>query len=213
MNTDPARRVPPYRIETERLVVRCWQPSDAVAAKEAIDSSLDHLRRWMDWAADEPEPVGLKMQRMRRFRGRFDLGEDFVYAIFDREERRVLGGTGLHTRIGPKALEIGYWVRADAQGMGLISESTAALTRSAFELCGVDRVEIHCDPENTRSAAIPRRLGFIDEGVLRLRHPAMDGTPNARDVQLFSLFAAGYADSPCAAAEFDAFDAVGERLL
>ena len=43
---------PPYRIETERLVIRCWNPADAPLLKEAIDSSLEELQAWMPWAAD-----------------------------------------------------------------------------------------------------------------------------------------------------------------
>ena len=43
-------KTPPYRIVTERLVLRCWEPRDAAALKEAVDASLDHLRPWMPWA-------------------------------------------------------------------------------------------------------------------------------------------------------------------
>ena len=211
--SDPARRVPPYRIVTERLVIRCWEPRDAAALKEAVDASIDHLRPWMPWAWNEPEPVALKVQRLREFRGNFDLGLDFVYGILERDESRVVGGTGLHTRPGVGALEIGYWVRPDRERMGLVTESSAALTRVAFELCGVDRVEIQCDPANTRSAAIPQRLGYTEEAVLRRRHPGSDGTPNRRDTTVFSLLASDYAGSPSARAEFRAYDAVGERVL
>ena len=47
----------PYRIETERLVIRCYEPRDAAMAKEAIDSSLDHLRPWMPWTENEPQTL------------------------------------------------------------------------------------------------------------------------------------------------------------
>jgi RimJ/RimL family protein N-acetyltransferase len=96
---------PAYRLQTERMVIRCWQPVDAPLLKEAIDASLDHLRPWMPWAENEPEPLPAKVQRLRSFRGKFDLGQDFVYGIFNLDESRVLGGTGLHPRIGAKALE------------------------------------------------------------------------------------------------------------
>ena len=59
---------PPYRIVTERLVVRCWEPRDAPLLKEAVDSSLDDLRPWMPWAYDEPQTVadeaGSSLQRV-----------------------------------------------------------------------------------------------------------------------------------------------------
>ena len=65
-----------YRIETDRLVIRCYQPTDAVLLKQAIDESLDHLRPWMPWAMEEPETVEEKVARLRRVRGQFDLGND-----------------------------------------------------------------------------------------------------------------------------------------
>ena len=42
----------PYRIETERLVLRCYDPEDAPLLKDAVDRSLDHLRPWMPWTPD-----------------------------------------------------------------------------------------------------------------------------------------------------------------
>ena len=61
-----------YRIETERLVIRCYNPSDAPLLKLAIDESLDHLRPWMPWAMHEPESVEAKIDRLRAYRGQFD---------------------------------------------------------------------------------------------------------------------------------------------
>ncbi len=77
----------------------------------------------------------------------------------------MVGGTGLHRRIGEDGLEIGYWRRADAGGRGLVTTWSAALTRAAFALDGVERVEIHCDEANVASAAVPRRLGFTLERI------------------------------------------------
>jgi RimJ/RimL family protein N-acetyltransferase len=203
---------PPYRIVTERLVLRCWEPSDAPALKEAVDSSLDHLRPWMPWAAQEPQPLEEKVRLLRRFRGQFDLGEDFVYGLFSRDEDEVVGGSGLHTRIGDHGLEIGYWIRASRVGEGLATETSAALTRAAFEVCGVDRVEIRVDPVNERSAAIPRRLGFVEEARLRRRLPAWEGG-EPRDVIVYVLFRDAFAASPPASVALEAFDAAGTRVL
>lgn len=202
---------PPYRIETERLVIRCWNPADAQLLKEAIDSSLEELQPWMPWAAEEPRSLDEKVELLRTFRGRFDLGDDFAYAIFSRDEERVLGGTGLHTRVGDDSFEIGYWIRSDATGDGLATEATAALTRVAFELCGADRVEIRVEPANEPSATIPRRLGFVQEATLRRRLAARDGEEK-RDVVVFTMLPEELADSPCSDAAVKAFDAAGRSL-
>jgi len=144
---------PPYRIVSERLVIRCWEPRDAPRLKEAIDSSLEELRPWMPWARAEPQELSEKVALLRRFRGAFDLGTDFIMGIFDLDEREALGGTGLHKRRSADALEIGYWIRSSHVGQGLATESSAALTRVAFEHCDVDRVEIRVDPANEASLA------------------------------------------------------------
>jgi len=203
---------PPYRVVSERLVLRCWEPRDASLLKDAVDSSLDHLRPWMIWAHVEPQALEEKIELLRRFRGQFDLGRDFVFGIFDRDETLVLGGTGLHTRSGDDAYEIGYWIRESHTGQGLATEATAALTRIAFELCGADRVDIRVEPANRASIGVPRKLGFTEEGRLRRRLPAPEDEPR-RDVVLFALFGDEYQGSPASAAPVEAYDAAGARVL
>jgi RimJ/RimL family protein N-acetyltransferase len=205
-------RGPAYRIVTERLEIRCWDPADAADLKQAIDSSLGHLRAWMPWAMHEPEPLEEKVHRLRSFRAMFDADEDYIYGIFERASGRVAGGTGLHLRHGPDAREIGYWVRADREGRGLISEAVAALTRVAFEVDGVRWVEIRCEPDNARSAAVPRRLGFLHEATLAGRVAASDGGA-ARDAMVFSMMREDYPGTPCARAAVEAYDARGAPLL
>jgi RimJ/RimL family protein N-acetyltransferase len=194
------------------VVARCWEPRDAPLLKEAVDSSLDDLRQWMPWAHNEPQALEEKVQLLRRFRGQFDLGENFVYGLFSSDESEVVGGSGFHTRIGEGAFEIGYWIRSSRAGQGLATEVTAALTRVGFEVCEVDRIEIHCEPANVRSMRIPRKLGYAEEARLRRRLYAPPGG-EPRDVVLFSLFRDIYAGTPAASAALEAFDAAGGRLL
>src|SRR5215211_7313703 len=166
---------PAYRIETKRLVVRCYEPSDASLLAESVSENVEHLRPWMPWVYAEPEPLEEKAQRLKRFRGLFDLGQDFVYGIFNKEDTKLIGGTGLHTRLGENQLEIGYWIHKDYINQGLVTESTAALVKVAFELVHVHRLEIHNDPQNFASAAVPRKLGFTHEGTLRANSHFPDG--------------------------------------
>jgi RimJ/RimL family protein N-acetyltransferase len=201
---------PVYRIETERLVLRCYNPPDAQMLADSVSESLDHLKPWMPWAHNEPEPVQLKVERLKRFRAEFDLGENFIYGIFDQEETRVLGGTGLHSRIGERQLEIGYWLHKDFVNNGLVTESTAALVKVAFEIIRVHRVEIHCDPGNFASAAIPRKLGFTHEGTLRAKTPFLD---RWSDSMVWGLLESDYPTSPSSKVNIKAFDVRGNLLL
>ena len=114
---------------------------------------------WMPWAMDEPSPIGVIEERIGKFAADFAGGTDAVYAIFMRDERIALGGTGLHGRVDA-GLEIGYWVRRACCGRGYATEAAAGLTAAAFGLDGVEQLQIRCDPANAISAAIPRTLGF-----------------------------------------------------
>ncbi|HSG16341.1 MAG TPA: GNAT family protein [Anaerolineae bacterium] len=207
---------PAYRIKSERLILRCWEPADAPLLEVAVDESLDHLLPWMPWAKHEPSDFQTRIDTLRRFRGNFDLGKDFIYGIFDAEESQVLGGTGLHTRVqdaAPEfpAREIGYWIHKDHVNRGLATEATAALTRVAFEVDRVDRVEIRCEPQNVRSAAIPRKLGFQHEATLARRLRNTYGEP--RETSIWSLFADDYSNTPSAGAQIEAYDVVGRQII
>jgi RimJ/RimL family protein N-acetyltransferase len=200
----------PYRIETERLVIRAWQRDDAALLKEALDSSLEHLRAWMPWADDEPQTLEEKTALVEAFRSQFDAGENFIYGIFSPDESEVLGGTGLHARVGPGGLEIGYWVRASATRQGIAAESSAAVTRAGFEVCEADRIEIRIEPRNEPSLGVPRKLGFVEEATLRRRLPGRKGEP-LRDVTIFTMFSEDF--DPAIAPPLRALDAGGRQLL
>ncbi|MFN8177369.1 MAG: GNAT family protein [bacterium] len=203
-------RHPPYRLATDRVVVRCWDPADAPRLTEALSESRDHLLPWLPWAVDEPTTLDRKVELLRQFRRRFDLGEEFVYGVFDPDETRVLGGAGLHTRAGPCGLEIGYWIRTGETRRGLATEVTAALTKAAFVLLDVDRVEIRVEPTNEASLAIPKKLGFEREAVLKRRHPSVGGA--LKDLVVWTLFASAYPASPVARTRLRAWDAAGREL-
>ena len=199
-----------YRIVTERLTLRCWQPRDAPLLKAAIDASLDHLSE-LPWVRAEPQSLEQKIDLLRQFRAKFDLAQDFIYGIFDLNESAVIGGTGLHPRVGPEAAEIGYWIRVERAGNGLATEAAAALTRVAFEIEKLTRVEIHCAPTNLASAAIPKKLGYTHEATLRGR--AMDADGKLRDTMIWSLFAGDFPRTPAARTSLKAWDAAERRVL
>jgi len=200
---------PVYRIETNRLVIRCWDPKDAALIQQAAAESKEHLLPFMPWAADEPQTVAQKIELTRRFRGLFDRNEDYIYGIFNQDESRALGGTGLHTRPKGNALEIGYWLHKDFINQGYVTEVTSALTKVAFDLYHVDRLEIHCSVENLASASIPRKLGYTHEATRRRLGYAY-GKPS--DQMIWTLFADEYPNTPSASATIRAYDIVGNLL-
>jgi RimJ/RimL family protein N-acetyltransferase len=177
---------------------------------DSVTEGLEPLKPWMPWVHFEPEAFEEKVKRLKRFRGEFDLGQDYVYGIFNKDETRLLGGTGLHTRLSESELEIGYWMHKDFINQGLTTESTAALVKVAFEVIHIHRIEIHCDPANVASAAIPRKLGFTHEGTLRAKTPFIG---RWSDSMIWGLLEDDYPDSPSASQRIKVFDANGAPVL
>ena len=68
---------------------------------------------------------------------------------------------GLHVRIGPGALEIGYWVRTDPTCRGIATSAAGALTVPPSLCLGVERVEIHCDQSKPAECRVAAKLGYI----------------------------------------------------
>jgi RimJ/RimL family protein N-acetyltransferase len=148
----------PDRVDAGAVVLRRHRLEDAPALVDAIDASFEHLHPWMPWAA-EPPSLADQEAVVAAMAGQWDTGEAYVYGIHDRDGA-VLGTVGLHARVGPRALDIGYWLHAGHTGKGVATRAAGALTDAGLALPGVDRIEIHCDVANTASAAIPERLGY-----------------------------------------------------
>lgn len=175
----------PTRITTERLVLRPWVAADAPLLKDAVDSSLAELRPWMPWAYKEPSTVEEIADRFVRFTDEFEHDGDWHYGILNPGETEALGSTGIHRRVGPGGLEIGYWIRTSVAGRGYATEAAAAVTRTAFEVPWVEFVEIRCDPNNLRSARIPERLGYTLVDVLK--HDTVTPTGAPRDTMVWRV--------------------------
>ncbi|HSD79279.1 MAG TPA: GNAT family N-acetyltransferase [Solirubrobacteraceae bacterium] len=146
------------------LVVRSWTEADAPALARAVDESLEHLRPWMPWA-QEPAGVDVRRAWIRDQLAAEAAGGDRAYGLFVGD--LVVGGCGLHARIGPGGLELGYWVHPAYTGRGLATRAGRFAVRQAFAQPGVDRVEIHHDVANAASGRVAAALGFAAVGELR----------------------------------------------
>lgn len=164
----------PLVVPTPRLVLRRQRPADAPLLRDAIDTSLAHLRASVAWAQMEPTPLAVLAERLAGSAAAFDSGDAWVFTIFDATEQRALGAAGLEPAesaltalVGPDAVETGYWLRADATGRGYATEATGALVELAFTRLGAQRVVVCHDPANAVSEGVPRRLGFRCLGLVR----------------------------------------------
>ncbi len=199
-----------YRIETPRLILRCWNPEDAAVAKRAEDESREHLRPFMLWADRHPESFAETVDKLRLFRSWFDAGGDCMFGVFAKGDGSCLGGASLHARVGKGGIEIGYWTHANHLRQGVATEVTGGLTRAAFEVSHLRWVEIRCATSNVSSAGVPPKLGFTHEATLRERLVLSNGAVD--DALVFTLLARDYETSAARRLPFAAFDATGQKL-
>jgi len=189
--TDPVLIDVPERLDGERMVLLA--PKAGVGAELAvvIGQSISHLRPWMPWAQEAPTAESSELV-VRRMQSDFIARRDLTYQLYARKPDgsagRLLGGTGLHRMDwAVRRFEIGYWIRPEAAGQGHVSEAVKLLAALAFGPLAARRVEIRCDPRNTRSRAVAERCGFELEGVLRNEALGVDGHP--RDTCVYARIA------------------------
>lgn len=205
-----SKRSTAWRVETARLVLRCWDESDAPCLRAALDVCDGHLRPYIPFMKDEPRSLRQTAQWLGAHRSAFARREYFRYAVFDAAEERLLGENMLLTRLGPGVLEIGYWTHKDVVGRGIASEATCAMVRVAFDIEDTGRVEIRCVPENAASAAIPARLGFRHSETLTGH--AEDTTGRKHDLMVWKLNAGHSAGAPVEGFEYRAYDRSGKPI-
>lgn len=152
-------RFPP-RLTTARTVLRAWREDDGPLLKQAIDHNKDHLKPWVPWATGEETPLEAAQARVTTLAGDFAADRNWLYAVMSPDEQQLIGGVGLHNRIGPGGLEVGYWIDRDHINRGLATEVAGTLVEMALADPDVLLVEMHIDARNAASARVPQRLGF-----------------------------------------------------
>lgn len=175
MPNGPMVTPPPELIDVGAATLRRWRAADLEASCDAVLASQEHLKPWMPWVVDfsragQEEFLALSARQ-------WDSGEAFAYAMT--VDGQIAGSIGLHGRIGPGALEIGYWVHVGFTRRGLATAGSAALAGIAFAMPGIERVEIVVDELNFASAGVPRKLGFTDAGRRKLTPAPLGGSGHA----------------------------------
>ena len=150
------------KIKIDNFTIRVLKKEDAKLLKDAIDTSLDHLRTFMDFAKEEPLPLQHKIDKIEKWEKAFVENSKYTYGIFI--GNKLLGNcslyTGKYNKTTGSVLELGYWIRASEINKGIATIATLALLKIAFEYIKIERVEIHLYKKNIASSKIPEKLGF-----------------------------------------------------
>ena len=174
----------PDSFETERLTICGPRVEDAQEIVDAVLESLPELRPWMPWAK-EPPTLEAQIARLRHMMAQWITREELVLHAYLKGTSTLVLSSGLH-RIDwlSGKFETGYWVRTKFMGQGFVTEAVHGVTAFAFKHLHANRVEIRCDAQNIRSAAVAKRCGFLLEGILR--HDTVDVNGELRSTMVFS---------------------------
>ena len=146
-------------------LLRPLEDDDADELFALIDANRDHLAHWMPFVG-QTRGAADSLAFIRAARRQHEENRGMQLAVIQREQ--IIGVAGFHaidwTR---RSTSIGYWLAANRQGAGTMTTAVSALLNHAFDRWELTRVEIRAGVANRRIRAIPERLGFREEGVLR----------------------------------------------
>ena len=163
----PRSEVRSRPIETARLLLHPLDASDARDLWNAVESSRTHLEPWLPWV-----PFNSDLESSSRYAeasaADWDAARACRFSLRDRASRRFLGVIGLEAFAHlHESVELGYWLRIDASGRGLMTEAGRAVLDWAFGSVNAHRVRVAAATDNHASLGVIRRLGFRFEGIAR----------------------------------------------
>lgn len=147
------------------IELRLFEEADAPGLFRLIERNRSYLREWLPWV-DYETSVEDSRNFVRRSAQSYLDNEGFSQGVY--YQGQLSGVIGFHSVDWPnRQVEIGYWLSADVQGHGVMTRACRAMVAYAFHPLQLNRVTILCATGNTRSRAIPERLGFTQEGIRR----------------------------------------------
>ncbi len=166
------------------VLLRAWTSSDAsFLANASKDPAVDRYNGPMP----ESLPDALEMiDSFERGWRSFDVENDptgTAFAIVDVTSGEPVGMCGIDGWSSTDVAQFGYWLVEAARGKGLATRAVRLMTSWLFEL-GAARVFLTIQSENSASAAVARRAGFVYENTLRAYG---DWQGERKDVDVFAV--------------------------
>jgi ribosomal-protein-serine acetyltransferase len=147
------------------IELRRVSSADCEELYAAIDRNRSRLRNWLPWVTDTFSMSDLiEFVRQREF----DNASRLSLTTNIRYHGKICGAIGLHEiDERDRNTSIGYWLDEAYEGRGIMTRACRAILTEGFRQYKLHRIEIRCAVGNFKSMAIPRRLGFVEEGLLR----------------------------------------------
>ena len=165
-STPESRAFSTLCLASPRLHLRPLRADDAPAVY-AMHADPVALRYWSTPPWSDPQQADDMIARDLKAMA---AGDFLRLGLERRSDGALIGLCTLFAFYLPsRRCEIGYILRRDCQGQGLMHEALLSLLDFGFGVLKLNRVEADIDPRNTASRRSLRRLGFVEEGRLRQR--------------------------------------------
>ena len=171
----------PERIETERLVLRWTQESDAeeIFARYATDPDVVRYLLWKPHKSVEETRAWIRGRVADR-----EAGLTFNWLLLLRESGQILGSIGCS--VDKHVVQFGYCLGRDAWNKGYATEAAQTLVPLWLSTSGIWRVQAYCDLENVASARVLEKAGLTSEGTLRRYAISPNLSDEPRDVLMYA---------------------------
>ena len=186
----------PTRFETERLIVRSYEPGDGAWYYAIGKKNHDHLERYESGnvifnlkSEEEAENALIGMIADWNARNCFFMGAfEKISAVKTTAAVKNIASvktTALQfvaqiyigaTNWDLPEFDIGYFVDVDHEGQGYVTEAVRGSLRFIFENLQASRARLECDDTNVRSMRVAERCGFKREAHIRENKLNPDGT-------------------------------------
>ncbi len=144
-------------LQTERLILRRWEESDAESLFEyAKDPDVGPIAGWPPHQSIEESLEVIK---------NVFCGSE-AYAVCLKKDGKAIGAIELklngHTDMAERddECELGYWLGKPFWGQGIIPEAAGEILRHAFEDIGMTKVWCGYYDGNTKSKRVQEKCGF-----------------------------------------------------
>jgi RimJ/RimL family protein N-acetyltransferase len=157
----------PERIETQRLVLRCYRSADAAGILELVQQNREQLIREFRQMADLRSLDDTQAFTAEK-QGQWNAAKTFCYGIWRKQAEEQIGQMQVKNISWEiPAAELGYFIDRSSQRQGYASESIRGILRSAFEELRFQRIFVRILPSNRESLSLAVKLGFQQEGLHR----------------------------------------------
>jgi ribosomal-protein-serine acetyltransferase len=169
------------------IILKPHDLQTAPALFAMIDRNRDRLRRFFGWV-DSTKEVKDSEIFIQKSIDSFETKKQVPLQIW--YQNQFVGLIDFHGISDKNKLaQVGYWIDKNYEGKGIVTQACELLFKYGFEVLGLNRIEVECNVENSRSSAIPKRLGCTKEGVLRQSRELNGGF---QDMELWSILKSEY---------------------